>query len=233
MCGRFTLIQIEELPKRFEAEIIGEITLKKRYNISPNQPVPIVFQESPNKIEEMVWGLIPHWAKDPKIGNELINARAESLLEKPAFKDSFLKRRCLVPADGFYEWKKEGKEKIPYYIKLKDNSIFAFAGLYDIWKREDGKLIKTFTIITTEPNDLVREIHNRMPVILRSEDEKIWINKEEKNITKLLSLLKPYPSEEMEAYPVSKRVNNPSYDSEDLIKPIKIFYLKTQRNLDI
>lgn len=234
MCGRFTLIQIEKLPERFEAQIIGDINLKKRYNISPNQPVPIVFQESPNKIEEMIWGLIPHWAKDPKIGNELINARAESLLEKPAFRESFYKRRCLIPADGFYEWKKEGKEKIPYYIKLKNSSLFAFAGLYDIWENEKGEKIKTFTIITTEPNDLLKEIHNRMPVILKREDEKVWINKEEKNIEKLLSLLKPYPAEDMEAYPVSKKVNNPTNDSEDLITPVKIFYLKNNQNkLDI
>lgn len=230
MCGRFTLIQIEKISERFDAQIIGEISVKKRYNISPDQPVPIVFQESPNKIEEMIWGLIPHWAKDSKIGNELINARAESLLEKPAFKDSFLKRRCLIPADGFYEWKKEGREKTPYYIKLKDSSLFAFAGLYDIWQNEKGQIIKTFTIITTEPNDLVKEIHNRMPVILKRENEKIWINKEEKNVEKLLALLKPYPPEEMEAYPVSKRVNNPSNDSEDLIKPIKIFYIKDKQN---
>lgn len=225
MCGRFTLIQVEKIPTRFNAQITGEINLRKRYNISPNQPVPIVFQESPNKVEEMIWGLIPHWAEDPKIGNKLINARAETLLKKPAFKESFLRRRCLIPADGFYEWKKLGKEKIPYYIKLKDSSLFAFAGLYDVWKSPDGRLIKTFTIITTEPNELVKEIHNRMPVILRKEYEEIWLNKEVNDFKKLQSLLVPYPAEEMEAYPVSKKVNSPSYDSEDLIKPVKIYII--------
>ncbi|HPP16688.1 MAG TPA: SOS response-associated peptidase [Dictyoglomaceae bacterium] len=231
MCGRFTLIQVEKIPERFDAKIFGEVNLRKRYNISPGQPVPLVFQESPNKIEEMIWGLIPHWASDPSTSKALINARSDSLLEKPAFKESFLKRRCLVPADGFYEWKLAGKEKIPHYIRMKDSSLFAFAGLYDIWKDKDGKVIKTFTIITTEPNSLLKNIHNRMPVILREEDEKIWVNKEEKDVDKLLSILKPYPPELMEAYPVSKKVNSNNNDSEDLIKPIKIFYLPNQENL--
>uniref|UniRef100_A0A7C3MKM6 Abasic site processing protein n=1 Tax=Dictyoglomus thermophilum TaxID=14 RepID=A0A7C3MKM6_DICTH len=232
MCGRFTLIQVEKIPERFDVKVLGEVNLRKRYNISPDQPVPIVFQESPNKLEEMIWGFIPHWAKErPK--ERPINARAESLLEKAMFKDSFLKRRCLVPSDGFYEWKKVGKEKIPYYIKMKDNSLFAFAGIYDIWISSEGKPIKTFTIITTEPNELIKKIHERMPVILSKEDEKIWVNKEEKDVNKLLSLLKPYPADEMEAYPVSKKVNNPQNDSEDLINPLKIFYLGRQNKLDL
>lgn len=212
-------MDIEKIPERFNVKIYQNLSLRRRYNISPGQPVPIIFQESPNRIEEAKWGLIPYWAKDPSIGNRMINARAESLLERPAFKDSFIRRRCLIPANGFYEWKKQGSDKIPYIIHLRDFSLFAFAGLYDLWKDEKGNIIKSFTIITTSANPFMREIHDRMPVILKREDEEIWINKYEGNIKRLLDLLKPYPEEFMFAYPVSKKVNNPKYDSEDLIEP--------------
>lgn len=219
MCGRFLLVDIEKVPERFNVRIYEKLDLRKRYNISPGQPVQIIFQESPNKMETAKWGLIPHWAKDPSIGNRMINARAESLLEKPAFRESLIRRRCLIPANGFYEWKKEGSEKIPYLIHIKDFSLFAFAGLYDLWEDEKGNMIRTFTIITTYANSFMKEIHDRMPVILKREEEEIWINRDERNIRKLLDLLKPYPSELMFAYMVSKKVNNPKYDSEDLIKP--------------
>lgn len=219
MCGRFLLVDIEKVPERFNVKIYESSHLRKRYNISPGQPVQIIFQESPNRMEEAKWGLIPHWAKDPSIGNKMINARAESLFEKPSFRDSLIKRRCLIPANGFYEWKKEGSDKIPYLIHLKDFSLFAFAGIYDLWEDERGNLIRTFTIITTSANSFMKDIHDRMPVILKREEEEIWINKKEKNIRKLLDLLKPYPAELMSAYTVSKKINNPKYDSEDLIKP--------------
>lgn len=219
MCGRFLLVDIEKIPERFNVKIYQDLSLRRRYNISPGQPVPIIFQESPNRIEEAKWGLIPHWAKDPSIGNRMINARSESLLERPAFRNSFIRRRCLIPANGFYEWKKQGSYKVPYLIHLKDFSLFAFAGLYDLWKDEKGNVIKSFTIITTSANSFVREIHDRMPVILKREYEEIWINKYEGNIKKILNLLRPYPEELMFAYPVSKKVNNPKYDSEDLIEP--------------
>lgn len=220
MCGRFLLVDIEKISERFNVQIQSS-NLRKRYNISPGQPVQIIFQESSNKMEEMKWGLIPHWAKDPSMGNRMINARSDSLLEKPSFRESLIKRRCLVPANGFYEWKKLGIEKVPYLIHLKGFSLFAFAGLYDIWRDENGNIIKSFTIITTNANSFMKEIHDRMPVILKKEDEEIWVNKNERDIKKLINLLKPYPSEEMYAYPVSKKVNNPNYDSEDLIKPYR------------
>jgi len=220
MCGRFLLIDVEKVAERFKVEVLIS-NPQKRYNISPGQPVQIIFQESPNKMENAKWGLIPHWARDSSIGNRMINARAETLLEKPAFRESLIKRRCLVPANGFYEWKKLGVQKIPYLIHLKDFSLFAFAGLYDIWQDDNGNIIKSFTIITTSANDFMRNIHDRMPVILNKEDEDIWVNKDEKNIKILISLLKPYPSEFMSAYTVSKKVNNPLYDSEDLIKPFQ------------
>ncbi len=219
MCGRFLLVDIEKIPERFNVKIYQNLGLRKRYNISPGQTVPIIFQESSNRIEEAKWGLIPHWAKDPSIGNRMINARAESLLERPAFRGSFIRRRCLIPANGFYEWKKQGSDKVPYLIHLKDFSLFAFAGLYDLWEDEKGNVIKSFTIITTSANSFMREIHDRMPVILKREYEEIWINKYEGNIKRILNLLEPYPEGLMFAYPVSKKVNNPKYDSEDLIEP--------------
>ncbi|PMQ01035.1 MAG: hypothetical protein CBR30_08055 [Dictyoglomus sp. NZ13-RE01] len=220
MCGRFLLVDIEKIEGRFNVHILETTNLRKRYNISPGQPVQVIFQESPNKIADMIWGLVPHWAKDPSIGNRMINARAETLLERPAFRDSLLKRRCLIPANGFYEWKKVGNIKVPYLIHLKNFELFAFAGLYDVWKDERGNLIRTFTIITVSANSFVRDIHERMPVILKREYEEVWIDKNERNVNRLMEILQPYPSEFMSAYPVSKKVNNPNYDAEDLIKPV-------------
>lgn len=168
----------------------------------------------------MKWGLVPSWAKDPKIGFGLINARAETLIEKASFRKPLTSRRCLVPSSGFYEWKKTDEGKIPYYIHLKNTPMFAFAGLYDIWIDSEGKEIKSYTIITTTPNSVVADIHDRMPVVMDKRDEDMWIDKEEKDIEKLLSLLTPYKGDDMEAYPVSKAVNKASNDNPDLIKPL-------------
>ena len=167
----------------------------------------------------MFWGLIPHWAKDKSISYKTINARAEGIENKPTYKKPFRFQRCLVPATGFYEWTKT-KPAVPYYFQLKDESLFAFAGLYDTWKDpQDGNEIYSYTIITTEPNDVVSPIHHRMPLILSKEDEDFWLDPDVIEPERLLPLLKPYPSSEMKVDRVSTSVNNPKFDSEELIKP--------------
>ena len=166
------------------------------------------------------WGLIPSWATDPSIGNRMINARAETLTELPSFKPLVERRRCIIPADGFYEWRKEGKRKVPMWVHLKSREPFGLAGLWDVWRKPDGKRVESFTIITTEPNELVRPIHNRMPVILRPEDEEQWLDASRTPFAKARSLLKPYPEELMDAHDVSPIVNSAKYDGPECIRPV-------------
>jgi putative SOS response-associated peptidase YedK len=222
MCGRFTLtVDPGQLQDAFPwIDIPNE--LPRRYNIAPSQPVAVVPNDGNNKLDFFIWGLIPFWAKDPKIGNRLINARAETVAEKPSFRGSFKYKRCLILADGFYEWRKEpgSKSKIPTYIHLIENKPFAFAGLWDNWQSSDGSEILSCTIITTEPNEFMKPIHNRMPVILSPETFNIWIQPGENDPALLQSVLQPYPSEEMAAHPVSRAVNSPQNDSPDCIIPM-------------
>jgi putative SOS response-associated peptidase YedK len=168
----------------------------------------------------MQWGLIPHWAADPSIGNRMINARAETLTELPSFKNIVDRRRCIIPADGFYEWRKEGRRKVPMWVHLKTKEPFALAGLWDVWRKPDGKRVESFTIITTEPNELVRPVHNRMPVILRPEDEEQWLDASRTPFGKAKSLLKPYPDELMDAHDVSPIVNSAKHDGPECIQPL-------------
>ena len=221
MCGRFTLtVYPGQLQEAFPwVEFPEDISL--RYNIAPSQPVAVVPNDGLNRVDFFNWGLIPFWAKDPKIGNRMINARAETLAEKPSFRGSFKYKRCLVLADGFYEWRKEPgtKTKTPMYLRMKNHKPFAFAGLWDNWHSSDGSEIRTFTIITTEPNTLVKEIHNRMPVILSQNVYSDWLQEGENDPSLLKSFLQPYPAEEMEAYPVSRYVNSPQIDSPECIIP--------------
>jgi putative SOS response-associated peptidase YedK len=219
MCGRFALAHIAGFWTRF-AVIDKQATLEPRFNIAPSQMVPIVISGSPNKAVMMKWGLVPFWAKDPKIGNRLINARAETAATKPAFRSSLKRKRCIVPATGFYEWKRLGKEKRPYYVHMKDDSFFAFAGLYDRWKSPDGEDLLSFTILTTEPNPMMSKIHNRMPVILQEKDEALWLSPGELAEEDRKRLFGPYPSRSMEAFEVSKEVNSPMNDSDELMKPL-------------
>ncbi|MFC1711485.1 SOS response-associated peptidase [Patescibacteria group bacterium] len=220
MCGRFSMYYAEDLKNRFDLE--GSIMdLENRYNIAPGQKAAVILRNSPNKGILMKWGLIPYWAKDPAIGFKMINARSESLAEKPSFKRPFLHQRCLIPTSGFYEWKKlDDKTKVPYYLKLKKQKIFALAGLYDKWQDIEGKEISTFTIITTEPNKLISPIHARMPAILKKEAENTWLDNNLKDINVLTKLLKPFNAQKMEAYTVSKKVNSPENDNKDLIEPV-------------
>jgi putative SOS response-associated peptidase YedK len=223
MCGRFTLTTDQkELAESF-AEFEVPVELSPRYNIAPSQPVAVVANNSQNRIEFFQWGLVPSWAKDPGIGNRMINARSETLAEKPSFKNAYKRRRCLVLADGFYEWRKDpgAKTKTPMYIQLTSGQPFAFAGLWESWHGADGSNILSCTVITTAPNEFMAEIHNRMPVILPSNTYAQWLDPAEQAPDQLNDLLKPYPADLMKAYPVSKFVNNPKNDTPDCITPLK------------
>jgi putative SOS response-associated peptidase YedK len=222
MCGRFTLtIDPAHLQEAFPWAVIPN-DLNPRFNIAPTQPVAVIPNTGDNILSMYKWGLIPSWSKDPAIGERMINARAESLAEKPSFRNAYRRRRCLILTDGFYEWKQNPgmKSKQPVYIRLKKNSPFAFAGLWELWTAPDGSEIRSCTIITTQPNTLLEPIHNRMPVILPAETYSLWLTPNDQPISQLNELLVPYPANEMIAYPVSKLVNSPQYDSPDLIKPI-------------
>jgi putative SOS response-associated peptidase YedK len=193
-----------------------------RYNIAPSQPVAVVPNDGLLKLDYYVWGLIPSWAKDPSIGSRMINARGETLAEKPSFRAAFRRRRCLILADGFYEWQQTpgGKTKTPMYIRLKSGEPFAFAGLWESWNSPDGSQVLSCAIITTEPNPLMAKIHNRMPVILPQAAHMPWLHSGEADTKALSALLKPYPAEEMVAYPVSKLVNSPANDVPAVIEPL-------------
>ncbi len=225
MCGRFVLEDIDAVPPRFSIKnpegLIGK--LKPQYNIAPSQYVCIVNHDAKqeNRLEMMKWGLVPFWAKDPKIGNRMINARVETLTTKPSFKKILKTKRCLVPCTGFYEWKKIDKRKVPYYIGLKNSKIFSLAGLYDIWKDSEGNELKTFTIITTEANNTLKPIHNRMPVILPEEFEEQWLTTRIQESDSIMQMLKPYPDEEMTSYVVSNEVNNPANNGPQLIRQLQ------------
>lgn len=223
MCGRFSLATDQKtLAETFTAFEIPE-ELGPRYNIAPSQPVAVVANNGQNKVEFFQWGLIPSWAKDPQIGNRMINARAETLAEKPSFKTAYKRRRCLVLADGFYEWRKEptSKAKTPMYIRLVSGEPFAFAGLWESWHGAEDSTILSCTIITTTPNEFMAEIHNRMPVILPPNAYAAWLDPAERNPDQLQGLLKPYPAKQMTAYPVSRIVNSPQNDTPDCIIPVK------------
>lgn len=221
MCGRFTLtISPAELQDQFGLTERPSADLAPRYNIAPSQAVAVVTNSEDRKLEFFQWGLIPAWAKDPKIGNKLINARAETLAEKPSFRTALKRRRCLVVADGFYEWQKTATGKAPMYIQMQDGRPFGFAGLWEVWQPPDGSLLKTCTIITTEPNALLAPIHNRMPVILPPEAYEAWLHPGELLAEEVLPLLRPFDAARMKAVPVSTRVNRPGFDAPECILPL-------------
>lgn len=222
MCGRFTLTaDMNILQETFPWLNVPE-GLEPRYNIAPTQPVAVVPNDGKNKLDFYVWGLIPSWSKDPKIGSRMINARAETLAEKPSFRTAFRRRRCLVLADGFYEWRLEGKgkPKTPMYIKLALHKPFAFAGLWESWNSKDGSNILSCTIVTTRPNSFLENIHNRMPVILPEDTYSLWLQEGEAETKRLSEILLPYTKEEMIAYPVSRTVNSPQNDTPVNIQPV-------------
>lgn len=222
MCGRFTLVSdLDLILHRFNL-LYANVEYVPRYNIAPSQQVLAVVSDSrERRLGQLRWGLIPFWAKDPKIGYKMINARAETVAEKASFKHSFKRQRCLIPADGFYEWKKEGNRKRPMRVRLKSGEPFAFAGLWSRWTSPEGEEVHSCTILTTRPNSLMKNIHDRMPVILRKEDEDVWLDRTVEDPEFLQQLLEPYDADQMDAYEVSTVVNSPKTDSADCVKPIE------------
>jgi putative SOS response-associated peptidase YedK len=221
MCGRFALtVDPAGLQNAFP-EFAFPAQYAARFNIAPSQPILALPNEGTNKVEFFIWGLIPSWAKDPSIGSRMINARAETLAEKPAFRSAYKYHRCLIFANGFYEWQAQPgvKSKVPHFIQLKSGNPFAFAGLWEHWQSPDGSAIRTATIITTEPNELMAKLHNRMPVILPADVYTQWLDSAPQQPARLQQLLAPFPAGEMEAYPVSTLVNSPANDLSECILP--------------
>jgi putative SOS response-associated peptidase YedK len=221
MCGRFTLRAApEQVAEHFD--LPEAPALAPRYNIAPTQPVAAVRENPDSGKRELTffnWGLIPSWADDPSIGSRMINARGETAADKPSFRAAFKYRRCIVPADGFYEWQKRNGGKQPHLIGLADGGIFGFAGLWEHWER-DGSVIESCTLLTTEPNDLLSSIHNRMPVILQPEDYAEWLAPDIQQADSLRHLLRPFPAEQMIAVPVSMAVNNPRNENPACVVPL-------------
>ena len=213
MCGRYSIYDIRELRERFELEAVPDI-VKPLYNAAPLMVLPIITNDNPAKITMARWGLIPHWVKDEG-DYKMINARAETIDQKPAYKGPFIAHRCLVPANGFFEWKKSESGKIPFYVQLKAKELFAFAGLWDIWTDSSGNNVISFSIITTHANDMIRPIHERMPVILPKASEKAWLERPDK------SLLKPAREDMISANQVSTKVNSPLNNSPEILNPVR------------
>ncbi len=221
MCGRFSLGGTVRVRQLFELPNWPETP--PRYNIAPGQDVPAVIRNRETAAREsrpFRWGLVPFWAKDPTIGNRLINARAETVAAKPAFRRPLRERRCLILADGFYEWEQRGRRKQPWYIRMRDGRPFAFAGLWDRWQPASGEPIETCAIVTTEPNEVVGRVHGRMPVILSPAAYELWLDATCQDVKGVQAVLRPFPAEEMVAFPVGTQVNSPTHDSPDLIVPL-------------
>ena len=223
MCGRFTqkserkVISLEFYVHDFVSDVLAS------YNVAPGQEAGLIIGNGRNRYTRYRWGLVPFWAKDPSIGNRMINARAETVMEKPSFRQAFTARRCLVPADGFYEWRKNGSSKTPFYVHLSSNRPMSFAGLWETWRPnregEEKETLHTFTIITTEANDTLRELHDRMPVIVPPEKRALWLNRDA-DPAELRGLLAPLDSSEIEFYEVSRMVNSPKNNAPECIEPV-------------
>lgn len=220
MCARYTLTTtLETLQERFHFQAEG-LPYQPRYNIAPTQEVLTIVRNGENRAQYMRWGLIPFWAKDPKVGYKMINARAEGLADKSAFRNALKKRRCLVLADGFYDWREESGVKVPMRILLKSREPFAFAGLWEVWKAPAGEYVRSCTIVTTAANPLVATIHDRMPVILSEEAERIWLDMGIQDFGVLSGILSPFPAGSMEAYRVSPIVNSAKNETPACIAPV-------------
>lgn len=221
MCGRFAVdIPAEVLSETFTLPELPNIT--PRYNIAPTQQVPVVREgaDGDNRLDLLHWGLIPSWAKDRNVAYKMINARSETLLDKPSFRQAYKYRRCVVPASGFYEWRHEGKAKLPHYIRIRDGLPMLFAGLWESWKSPEGEVVESFTILTTGANKLLESVHERMPVILHPAECARWLNRHLTDPTSLSVFFQPYPADLLEMWQVSPLVNTPKVDSFELIAPV-------------
>jgi putative SOS response-associated peptidase YedK len=219
MCGRFVIAaDANALQQAFHLENVPEFS--PRFNIAPTQNAPVITNVHPKVLSFYRWGLIPSWSKDIAIGQKMINARTEGIEDKPAFRAALRRRRCLVPATGFYEWQKRDDGKAPHYIHLTDQPIFALAGLWEVWRDAEKQELRTFTILTTAANPFMQSLHDRMPVILRREDYDLWLTQEEVPADVLRPLLRQYDPDAMSAYEVSRAVNRPTQDSPELIQPV-------------
>ena len=216
MCGRAVIISpIEVIAEEFNIDN-PRMTLKPNYNISPSQNLLVIIKQQSRQLMTCQWGFIPSWAKDPAIGHKMINARAETIASKPAFRSAYKKQRCLIVADGFYEWQKTEKGKTPYYIHLRSGKPFGLAGIYNRWTQDNGEDMLTCSIITTNANELIEPVHDRMPVIIPKDSMDVWLGDD----TNPSSMLKPYPSDEMELYQITTKVNDPKHNSPDLLEPV-------------
>ena len=226
MCGRFAQIDSEDKVMSVFNILLSEMILEPRYNICPSQRIPVIIQQHGLRTLEMrEWGLIPFWAKEPK---PMINARAETAAEKPSFRNALRERRCLIPASGYFEWAKEEGQKNPYYIRLKDSTPFAFAGLWEEWTSTEGEIRRTCVILTIVANSLMQKIHHRMPVILTPSRGALWLELSEVGVSPE-KLLRPFPSDKMEAWRVSRKVNVPSFDNPDCLRKLGM-YETTEKN---
>lgn len=223
MCGRFTLFaDYEQILERFDVDVaFAEENYSPSFNVAPSQSViSIINDGSSNRLGGLRWGLIPSWSKSEKIGYKLINARSETVESKPSYRHAFLKKRCIIPMDSFFEWKVQTDGKVPMRIKMKSDEVFGAAGLWESWKNPNGQTIHSCTILTTEANSLVQEIHDRMPVILTKKSEKEWLNPSLQDKEVLKSMLIPYDATLMEAYPVSSEVNSPKNNHVKLLNSL-------------
>ena len=224
MCGRYRLSRRKQLVAEYFDAVSGDDEWNPRYNIAPTQPVPIIRQhpkEPRRELSLVRWGLIPSWAKDISGSGQMINARSETAATRPTFRDALASRRCLVPADGFYEWLRAGKAKQPYCFEVDDGELFAFAGLWDRWKDPSGQWIKSCSILTTTPNAVTLAVHDRMPVILDRVNYDLWLDPGMKNVDALSEMLKPYDARMMRCYLVSSRVNHVANDDAECAKPVE------------
>lgn len=224
MCGRYRLSRRKQLIAEY-FDSPGEEDWTPHYNIAPTQSVPVIRQNRKEPIRElslMRWGLIPSWAKDSSVAAQLINARSETAGVKPAFRDALKTSRCLIPADGFYEWQKTGKTKQPYCFEVNDGELFAFAGIWDRWKEPNGKVLETCSILTTTPNAVTSPVHDRMPVILDPDTYDLWLDPDMRDVRFVSEMLKPYDARQMRSYPVSTRINYVANDDEACSAPVEL-----------
>jgi putative SOS response-associated peptidase YedK len=232
MCGRYRLSRRKQLIEEYFDTATWDDDWSPRYNIAPTQPVPVIRQhpkEPLRQISTMRWGLIPHWAKDASGAANAINARSETAAEKPAFRDPMRYRRCMIPADAFYEWKRNGASKQPYCFDVNGGDLFAFAGLWDGWKNAEGQWIRTCSILTTVPNAVTSTVHDRMPVILHPDSYDLWLDPGMQNVATISELLKPYDARLMRSYPISTRINHVANDDEDCSRSVEL--VETQDRL--